>query len=265
MTNTQRLEFESRGYLTLDINADDLAHLQAAFDQTEDGLDDLPNHDDRFIHLAEHPDFFPVVHHILSDDVQLRSLTGSILPPKSPGRGWHREVAGLLGVHHPISTLYLQALVHLDERPENGACFMVVPGSHRFKSDLPFPEITSVEDMPQSVAPSSKAGTVTLLHGNLWQARTQNRSDTSQRFLELAYVHCWMRHALPALSPHAEGIVQASSSLSQLFALRDLSNASGYWQGELEGQPSGLPERKFSPLKVVGKGTVPNRGTVRNK
>ena len=260
MNNTQRLNYESNGYLSLDISPDDLAQLQDAFDKSKDRLNDLPNCDDTFIYLTENADIFPIVHHILSDDIQLRALTGIIAPPKSPGRGWHREVASLVGVHHSVSTLCIQALIHLDNKPENGADLMTVPGSHRFKSDLQFPDITYIEDMPHSVTLPSKAGTVNILHGNLWQARTQNRSDSPQRFIELTYTHCWMRPDLPPLSLHALEIIQKSSNLSQLFALRDLSNAPGYWSGHVEGYASsnGLPDRQFSPLKVVGKGIVPN-------
>lgn len=260
MTDAQRIDLEARGYLALDINAGDLAHLQDAFDRAEDGLDDLPNRDDIFIRLVEHPDLFPTVHNILSDDVQLRSLTGLTLPPESPGRGWRREVAGLLGIHHSISTLCVQVLIHLDDTPEDGACLMAVPGSHRFKSDLPFPDITYIEDMPHSVQLPSKAGTGTILNGNLWQARTRNRSNVLQRLLNLTYVHCWMRHTLPELSPHAQEIIQSSPNLRQLFGLREVSGAPGYWSGQLEGYPSaaGLPDRRFASFKVVGKGTAPN-------
>jgi ectoine hydroxylase-related dioxygenase (phytanoyl-CoA dioxygenase family) len=143
---------------------------------------------------------------------------------------------------------------------------MVVPGSHRFKSDLPFPDlpfpdITYIQDMPHAVALPTQAGTVAILHGNLYQARTRNLSDVSQRFLDLTYVHCWMRHALPKLSQHAIDYIGASPNLSQLFALRDVTHASRYWSGQLEGySPSnGLPDRQFSPLTVVGRGHEPNK------
>lgn len=261
MTDQQRIDFEAQGYLVLNLKNSDLNTLQTAYDQAKDHLEDLPNQHEGFIHLAEHPDIFPVVYNILSDEIQLRSLTGFTTPPNSPGRGWHRETASLLGVYHALSTLSVQVVIQLDQASEKGAGFMVVPGSHRFKPDTPFPDITYIQEMPHAVALPVKAGTVAILHGNLWQARTRNQSHVSQRFLTLTYVHCWMRHTLPTLSPQAIKCIEASPNLSQLFALRDLSTASGYWSGQLEGYPpsTGLPNRPFSPLTVVGREHEPNK------
>ena len=265
MTDDQKVEFEAQGCLVLDaaLNPDELEQVRLAFDRAAetDGLDDLPNRDDRFIHLAEHPATFPAVHRILSDDLQVRSLSGTVIPSGAPGRGWRREVASLLGVHHALSTLSVQITIHLDDVPERGTCISVVPGSHRFRPDLAFPDIAHIEEMPHHVALRVKAGAAVLLHGNLWQARTRNQSDASQRLLEITYVHCWMRQALPELSEQAIEVIASSHNLSQLFGIdADETNAQGYWGRRVEGYaPStGLPERRFSELKVVGKGTAPN-------
>lgn len=137
---------------------------------------------------------------------------------------------------------------------------MVVPGSHRFKSDVPFPKITYIKEMPHAVTLPVGAGTVVVLHGNIWQARTRNESNDAQRFINVTYAHCWMRHALPELSTHALEVIDTSTNLQQLFAVRDVTQAGGYWAGQLEGYADevGLPKRRFSPLKVVGRETVPN-------
>ncbi|MDA0711578.1 MAG: phytanoyl-CoA dioxygenase family protein [bacterium] len=258
MTDPQRIDFEARGYLSLTMNADILTQIQAAFDRSKDHLDDLPNRDDVFITLAEHPDIFPFVHAILSDDIQLRSITGFTAAPRSSGRGWHRETASIQGVNHTRSTLCVEAYIQLDDTPPGGANLMAVPTSYRFESDLP--AIARIQDMPHAVALPGQAGSVALLHGNLWQARTRNQSHVSQRFLKLSFVHCWMRQALPVLSAHASDLIGASKNLSQLFGLRDVANAQGYWSGQLETHSSetGIPDRKFSSLKVVGKGSAPN-------
>ena len=78
MTPQQRIDYEANGYLLLDINSESLSTLRQGFDRSIGHLDDLPNQDDTFIRLAEHPDIFPIVHTITSDEVQLRSLTGPI-------------------------------------------------------------------------------------------------------------------------------------------------------------------------------------------
>lgn len=265
VTEEQKIQYEAQGYIVMDkvFDPDELRQAQAAFDRVEKngGLDDLPNRDDLFIHLAEHPILFPVVHRIIGDSVQVRFLRGMRVAPGSAGRGWHREVSGVLGVYHPASTFSVQTFLHLDDTPETGTCLTVVPGSSRFRSDLPFPDITYIEEMPHHVALRVKAGTAVVLNGNLWQARTRNRSDVSQRFLEYTYVHCWMRQVLPDLSPHAVETASSSHNLAQLFGIRTTEmSANWYWGRKVEGYPpsTGLPERRSSKLSLVGREGTPN-------
>src|SRR5262245_20054190 len=114
MTETQRIEYEAQGYLVVPdvLEAEELALLREAFDRAarEGRLEDLPNQETRFIGLAEHLRLFPVVHRIMGDNVQLRSLRGFAIAPRGAGRGWRRETAGMLGVHHPLSTLCVQTV-----------------------------------------------------------------------------------------------------------------------------------------------------------
>ena len=60
------------------LGAGELSRVRDAFDQAarEKALEELPNHSDCFIELVEHPVLFPLVHRIMSDGVQLRSLAG---------------------------------------------------------------------------------------------------------------------------------------------------------------------------------------------
>lgn len=266
MTEKQKVQYEAQGYLVIDevFDQDELNRTQMAFDQAaeNEGLDDLPNRDELFIHIAEHPILFPVVHRIVGDNVQLRLLQGLQIAPDSAGRGWHREVASITSVYHPTSTLSVQVFFHLDDVPKDGAYIAAVPGSHRFKSDLPFPDITYIEEMPHHVLLPVKAGTAVVLHGNLWQARLRNRSRMPQRLLVYTYIHCWMRQALPDLALHATEVASSSRNLSQLFGIRTTQmDAAWYWGRKVEGYPSstGLPERRFSKLSVVGKGTSANQ------
>ena len=97
MTGAQQTDYEARGYLLAGaaFGPDELHRAQAAFDRAagDGGLEDLPNRDDLFIHLAEHPALFPAVHRIIGDDVQVRSLRGVKVGPQGAGRGWHREAS----------------------------------------------------------------------------------------------------------------------------------------------------------------------------
>jgi len=261
MTEEQRSQYEAQGYLVVEgvLDGNALSRTREAFERAErdGGLEALPNQDTLFIQLAEQPVLFPLLHRILGDDIQVRSLRGIRMPADGPGRGWHREVAGLLGVHHPLSTLCLQAFLHLDDTPESGACLAAVPGSHRFKSDLPFPAITYIEEMPHHVALRVSAGTAVVMHGNLWQARLRNSCAVPQRLLEYTYVHSWMRQALPVLSARAMEAASATHNLRQLFGIPDPEPEKNiFWGRRIAGygSSSGVPGRPFSPLKVVGKG-----------
>lgn len=261
MTEWQQAEYEGQGYLLVEdaLSADELDRVRCAFAEAAQAgaLEDLPNQDDCFIHLAEHPNLFPIIHRILSDDVSLRSLAAISVEPGAAGRGWHRKVAGMLGVHHAASNLCLQLFVCLDDTPPSGGCLAVVPASHRFKAEVPFPDITYIEEMPHYLPLRLKAGSAAVLHGNLWQARTSNRADVALRLLEYTYVHSWMRQALPELAPQALETITARDNLAHLFGV---AAAPSYWTGKVKGYPSsdGLPQRRYSPLSSVGKGTEPN-------
>lgn len=260
MTEAQRSEYEAQGYLVVPgvLDEDELQSLRAAFDDAarEGGLAELPNRETRFIGLAEHPRLFPVVHRIMGDNVQLRALRGLAIAPRAAGRGWHRETAGMLGVHHPLSTVCVQVFFHLDDNTNEEACLAAVPGSHRFKSELPFPTIQFIEEMPHHALLRVSAGTAVVLNANLWQARTRNRAETPVHLLQYDYVHCWMRQALPELTPAAREVADATHNLRQLFGLPGTERgAAEYWSRTIEGYPSstGLPGRRFAEFTVVGR------------
>jgi hypothetical protein len=261
MTEQQQIDYEGQGFLVVEdaLGADELETISAAFDAASsvDALEDLPNRDDCFLHLAEHPILFPLVHGIMSDDLALRSLGGLSLTPSNAANGWHRPVASMLGVHHPASNMYVQLFISLDDCCADSGCIAVVPASHRFKADLPFPDINSIEEMPHHLPLRLRAGSAVILHGNLWRARLHHRAAATLRLLEYAYVHCWMRQALPDLSPQTRDAIAATGNLASLFGIQSDRR---YWDGELTGYPSsiGLPKRAYSPLSGVGYGTQPN-------
>ena len=87
MTPAQKRDYEVQGYLVIENGFDSgkLNELSSAFGRVAaaDELEDLPNGDDCFIHLMLDPAFFPIVHRIMSDDVQLRTLRGGLCAPRS--------------------------------------------------------------------------------------------------------------------------------------------------------------------------------------
>ena len=242
MTPAQQRDFQAQGYLIIEggLSPVKLDELRTAFDKmaAADALADLPNGDDCFKHLMLDAAFFPIVHRIMSDAVQLRSLRGSLCAPGAAAQAWQQKVAGLLGVAHHASTISIQLQIHLDETPVGGACTAVVPGSHRFAPDRQMPEADSVEAMADAQLLTVKAGTAIILHNNLWQAQTANRSKTAQRIICSDFVHCWMRHDLPELSAAALAAISQSHNLSQLFGLGEHNSVVGYWERGIEGYPA---------------------------
>ncbi len=262
MKEQQQVDYEGQGFLVVEaaLSADELESIGALIDEavSVDALHNLPNQDDAFIHLAEHPILFPIIHGIMSDDVALRSVKGWSIDPGARGRGWHREVASMLGVNHAASNMCTQLFVCLDDCGENdGGGFTVVPASHLLKADLPFPDITHIEDMPNQLPLRLKAGSALILHGNIWQSRMRHEGKSRSRLLEYAYIHCWMRQALPKLSSQARATMMSTSNLASLFGITPERR---YWDDKVTGYQTsnGLPARRYSPLSSVGKGTEPN-------
>ncbi len=193
----------------------------------------------------------------MSDDVAVRSVKGTSSESGVKGRGWHREVASMLGVNHSASNMCTQLFVLLDNCDEEGGCLSVVPVSHLFKADLPFPDITRIDEMPNHCPLRLKAGSAVILHGNIWQARMHHESESRLRRLEYAYIHCWMRQALPEFTSEARATMMSTGNLASLFGITPERR---YWDATVTGHPSsnGLPARRYSPLSSVGKGIEPN-------
>ena len=261
MREQQQIDYEGQGFLVVEgaLSADEIQSIGAAFETAAsvEALDDLPNQDNAFIHLAEHPILFPIIHGIMSDDVAVRSLKGMSMDPGAEGRGWHREVASMLGVNHTTSNMCTQLFVFLNDCGEEDGGLTIVPSSHLFKADTPFPDITRIEDMPNHLPMRLKAGSALILHGNMWQARMRHEGESGLRWLEYAYIHCWMRQALPELSSRARATMESTGNLAVLFGVTPERR---YWDATVTGYSSsnGLPTRRYSPLSSVGKGIEPN-------
>jgi hypothetical protein len=262
----QRIEYEAQGFLCLEgaLEPEELAQARLAFDRAEKErtLDDLPNQDSIFIRLAEQKTIFPIVHRIIGDVVQLSTLSATTFGPDDAGDGWCKDLAGMLGVDHSRSTMQVDVVIYLDDVSASGSCVSAVPGSHRFRADAAPQEMTQIEEMPHQVLLRAPAGSAIVYHGNIWKARTRNDSAGPVRVLVYSYNHCWMRQDFPELSSIALDSIRPSHNLSQLFGIGpDVKVAAGYWDRSIEGYPSstGLPERRFSELKVVGKAVTPNK------
>ena len=262
LTEGQSRDYEGKGHLVIEnaIDGSELSQLRKAFEKAagSEALDDLPNQDICFLRFAEHGFLFPIVHSIMSDDVRLRSLVGLIHEPGDSGRGWHREVGSMLGVNHYRSNMFVQVYIFLDDVVPGGSCPVVVPSSQSSKSAAGISNSLLIDEVPEHKKIYVPAGSAVILHGNILQARTENRSDRMVRCLEYTYVHSWMRQALGALNEDTiKWLSTAEGNLAHLFGTTPYKR---YWEHCVEGYPSskGLPARNFSPLRSVGKETESN-------
>jgi hypothetical protein len=212
LTAEQKLFFITNGYLALEnaLTGEQLSTLQAAADRAEDewlsdpsrpgwrreSIRQIPNiieYDDAFLSLLEHPVVLPAVMELLGPDIALTFSDYYISPPHTESHiSWHQD-AGLLGVFHPLSTMYVKAFYLLSDVGPEGGATALIPGSHKFFDDVEIPEPDDPSAMPGHVRMAFPAGTVWLFHTRAYHAALPNNSDTTRKVLIYSYGHCWMK------------------------------------------------------------------------
>jgi ectoine hydroxylase-related dioxygenase (phytanoyl-CoA dioxygenase family) len=212
MTEEQRLQFETNGYLVIPnaLSPEELKRAREAADRAEatwradtsrlgvrrDNLQQVQaiiEYDDVFLDLMEHPKVFPIVWEILGDSIQMIDNDYFISPPHTTTHAdWHHDV-GMGGVYHPRSTLMVKAFFLLDDAAENGGCTLYLPGSHRYPMDFRLPKVQDPKEMPCHVKMAYPAGTAYIFHCRLYHAASNNESDRYRRVLIYNYGHFWMK------------------------------------------------------------------------
>jgi ectoine hydroxylase-related dioxygenase (phytanoyl-CoA dioxygenase family) len=212
LTAEQRLFFEANGYLVLPeaLSAEELGVLQEAADRSEDewsadlsrpgwrreSIRQIPNiieYDDSLLNLLEHPVVFPAVRELLGADIALLFSDYYISPPRTESHiSWHED-AGLMGVFHPLSTMYVKAFFLLSDVGPEGGATALIPGSHKFFDSVDLPEPEDPSQMPGHVRMAYPAGTVWLFHTRCFHAALPNNSDITRKVLIYTYGHCWMK------------------------------------------------------------------------
>lgn len=207
MTDAERYTFTTNGYLTIEnaLAPDDLAALNAALDRDfTQRRDTYYSRSDRtyqsvrvmevetaFDRLITHPSTFGIVRELMGEDIAFSELSVILKEPHTESHaGWHKD-AGYAGVDLTRGLLLISCIYYLTDVRPGGACFSVVPGSHRF--DWPRPAVEHVDDMPTHVELSGSAGTAIIFNANLWHCAKPNRSDVWRRTVHIYYCHAWMK------------------------------------------------------------------------
>jgi ectoine hydroxylase-related dioxygenase (phytanoyl-CoA dioxygenase family) len=222
MTDTQRLFFETNGYLTIPgaLAPDVLARVQAEAvdaektwrsDTTRPGARSEVLHQvqspieygDALLHLLWNPTIFPLVREILGNQIAMIDNDLFLTPPHTPHThaGWHHDV-GMPGVYHPRSTLMVKVFYLLTDVHENSGGTAVLPGSHRYPMDFTLPQAQNPREMPGAVQMLGKAGDAYLFHCRIYHCAVNNESDHWRRVLIYNYGHAWMK-IWPGYEPSA--------------------------------------------------------------
>jgi ectoine hydroxylase-related dioxygenase (phytanoyl-CoA dioxygenase family) len=223
MFDAERYTFDTNGYLVIPeaLSRDELTALNAALDRdlTERGDTFYTRHEGTrqsvrvleaetvFDTLITHPSTFDLLKELMDGDIAFSEFSIIVKAPHTESHArWHRD-AGYSGAPMPQSLLLISCIYYMSDVPADGACFTVVPGSHRF--DRPIPKVDRIEDMPTCVPISGRAGTAVIFHANLWHAARPDESGVERRTAHLYYCRPWMKptghtHFPPRLLEAAE-------------------------------------------------------------
>lgn len=132
----------------------------------------------------------------LGPQVQVLPLTGRIAWPDAEGQAtpWHIHQRVVPSPRPAFFSLphVLDALIYLDDLDAANGPVCVVPGSHRWE-DREFPGGPH-DDIPGQVALTVPAGSVVMIHGNLWHRGLPTTPEGAvRRLLILPYTHAWIQ------------------------------------------------------------------------
>lgn len=213
MTPTERIEWESRGFLVVPeaLDADELAQIREAAASAEarwrrdpalagargENLEQVQapiEYDDRLLALLWHPKTFPLVREALGGRAAMIDNDFFITPPHAPQThaDWHHDV-GMAGVYHPRSTLMVKVFFLMSDVGEGAGGTAMIPGSHRFPNEWQFPRVDDPRAMPGAIQMLGKAGTAYIFNGRIFHCAVRNESDQARRVLIYNYGHPWMR------------------------------------------------------------------------
>ena len=164
-----------------------------------------------FLDLLRFGPTLSVARAMLGPQVQIRGLTARVSYPGQANQETHWHFHHRV-VPKPLPPWFvpphsLDCLIYLDETNDANGPLCVVPGSHEWtQKELPAEEYG---DLPGQQTLRLPAGSVVLMHGNLWhRARPTTPEGTVRRLLILGYAPTWMRPAPYGVKPE-HGLTEA--------------------------------------------------------
>ena len=207
MADSDHCTFETKGYLTIGnaLSSDELHALNAALNRKfSDRRDTFYSRTEQtyqsvrvlevetaFDTLIMHPSNFDILNALMDRDIALSELSVIIKEPHAKAHtAWHKD-ADYKGARLTHSVLLISCMYYLTVVPPAGACFTVVPGSHRSNRDRP--DVERLEDMPAHMKLNGKTGTAIIFNTNLWHAAMADHAGIQRRTVHIYYFHPWMK------------------------------------------------------------------------
>ncbi len=147
-----------------------------------------------FLELFRLEPFLSLSRAALGPQVQVLPMTARVAYPDTDGQAtpWHIHQRVVPSPRPPLFSLphVFDALIYLDEVTEASGPLCFVPDSHCWEDrEFPGGPHDPIEGEVQLTFP---AGTVVLIHGNLWHRALAPKPDSGiRRMLILPYTHVW--------------------------------------------------------------------------
>jgi ectoine hydroxylase-related dioxygenase (phytanoyl-CoA dioxygenase family) len=216
MTETQRFLFDLQGYILIEeaLTPDEVrAYRDAIYRLAREKIADPARWDERgeprdfltvhrpiekdplFLEIVDHPSVLPILQQLVGEAPILIDNDAELTPRHNQRKTWHRGV----GTHGycvedgrfhctMVKCIWYLSDVGRDENPTR-----ILPGSHKSRIAVPFPDGDRAADLPGQVELAVRAGTVLIFSEACLHAGNVNRSDKTRVNMYFNYGPSWVQ------------------------------------------------------------------------
>ncbi|MBM3215566.1 phytanoyl-CoA dioxygenase family protein [Candidatus Poribacteria bacterium] len=159
------------------------------------GPDNAVERAPEFAELIDHLRHVGFVYDVYGELLKLHISQVFVRPRRSSYNAWHPDGARMVpyGVFCPFMPIQIKVSYWLTDTLElRMGNFVYLPGSHRSQT---MPAYTTHESVPGEKVLCCRAGTITLMHCNVWHRVEPNDSDAVRKNIFLAYCPSWVCEA----------------------------------------------------------------------
>lgn len=160
--------------------------------------------------LVEHPSVVAILDELLLPGYLLSANLAINLLPGETAQGLHTD-DGFYKVPRPRPAIGISAIWAIDDFTTANGATQVIPGSHRWGTDVPDESTADIVDV---VMP---AGSVVLFLGTLWHRGGANRSAASRLAITPQYCEPWARQQEQMVLSVGAAAAQYSERISTML------------------------------------------------